>query len=192
MGCMRPYELRDDGGALVGLVHRDVSPHNILITRDGSVKIADFGVAKAMAQVDNPTTNTGHMKGKILFMAPEQVYSEQLDRRSDVFALWDRDLSADDGHAPVRRQPRPRNDGAHRAPEPVDPLGPPRPRVPPALEAAVMRALAKDPAERFGDDGPELADALEAVDAALGSRPGEVTGYIRNALAARASAVARR
>ncbi|WP_437852002.1 serine/threonine-protein kinase [Sorangium sp. So ce363] len=185
-GLHAAHELRDDGGALVGLVHRDVSPHNILITRDGSVKIADFGVAKAMAQVDNPTTNTGHMKGKILFMAPEQVYSEQLDRRSDVFALGIVLYQLTTGTHPFAASHDLATMARIARPEPVDPPGPLVPGYPPALEAAVMRALAKDPAERFATMA-ELADALEAVDAALGSRPGEVTGYIRNALAARTS-----
>ena len=181
-GLHAAHELRDDGGALVGLVHRDVSPHNILITRDGSVKIADFGVAKAMAHADNPTTNTGHMKGKILFMAPEQVYSEQLDRRSDIFALGIVLYQLTTGTHPFAASHDLATMARIARPEPVDPPSTLVPDYPPALEAAVVRALAKDPAERFATMA-ELAEALEAVDAALGGRREEVTGYIRDALA---------
>ncbi|WP_437776619.1 serine/threonine-protein kinase [Sorangium sp. So ce1097] len=183
-GLHAAHELRDDDGTLVGLVHRDVSPHNILITRDGSVKIADFGVAKAMAQADNPTTNTGHMKGKILFMAPEQVYSEQLDRRSDIFALGIVLYQLTTGTHPFAASHDLATMARIARPEPVDPPSSLVPDYPPALEAAVMRALAKDPAERFATMA-ELADALEAVDATLGGRREEVTGYIRDALASR-------
>ncbi|WP_433928722.1 serine/threonine-protein kinase [Sorangium cellulosum] len=185
-GLHAAHELRDDDGTLVGLVHRDVSPHNILITRDGSVKIADFGVAKAMAQADNPTTNTGHMKGKILFMAPEQVYSEQLDRRSDIFALGIVLYQLTTGTHPFAASHDLATMARIARPEPVDPPSSVVPDYPPALEAAVMRALAKDPAERFATMA-ELADALEAVEATLGGRREEVTGYIRDALASRAA-----
>ncbi|WP_437955857.1 serine/threonine-protein kinase [Sorangium sp. So ce119] len=185
-GLHAAHELRDDDGTLVGLVHRDVSPHNILITRDGSVKIADFGVAKAMAQADNPTTNTGHMKGKILFMAPEQVYSEQLDRRSDIFALGIVLYQLTTGTHPFAASHDLATMARIARPEPVDPPSSVVPDYPPALEAAVMRALAKDPAERFATMA-ELADALESVEATLGGRREEVTGYIRDALASRAA-----
>jgi serine/threonine protein kinase/predicted ATPase len=72
-------------GQPLSLVHRDISPHNILISRHGDVKVADFGVAKATGQASE--TKSGVVKGKIAYMSPEQVYGEPLDRRSDVFAL---------------------------------------------------------------------------------------------------------
>src|SRR5262245_33885001 len=86
-GLHAAHELRDESGALVGVVHRDVSPHNILVTYDGLVKIVDFGVAKAFARSDQQATVAGHLKGKALFMAPEQALCDELDRRADVFAL---------------------------------------------------------------------------------------------------------
>lgn len=73
-----------DGHAL-GLVHRDVSPSNILVSYDGDVKLVDFGIAKATAH--SHATQTAAIKGKIAYMAPEQLRGESLDRRSDVFAL---------------------------------------------------------------------------------------------------------
>jgi serine/threonine protein kinase len=183
-GLHAAHELRDDKGDLVGLVHRDVSPHNILLTRDGTVKIADFGVAKAMAKVDNPTTKTGHMKGKIHFMAPEQVCAENLDRRTDVFALGIVLYQLTTGIHPFAAH----NDLATMAriarPEPVET---PRSRIsgyPPELEAAVMRALAKNPDDRF-QTMAELAVVLEAVQEQLGGRREDFVVYIRNTLAPR-------
>ncbi|WP_267888103.1 protein kinase domain-containing protein, partial [Sorangium cellulosum] len=139
-----------------------------------------------MAHADNPTTNTGHMKGKILFMAPEQVYSEQLDRRSDIFALGIVLYQLTTGTHPFAASHDLATMARIARPEPVDPPSSVVPDYPPALEAAVMRALAKDPAERFATMA-ELADALEAVEATLGGRREEVTGYIRDALASRAA-----
>jgi predicted ATPase/serine/threonine protein kinase/Tfp pilus assembly protein PilF len=72
-------------GEPLGIVHRDVTPHNILVSRFGDVKVADFGVAKALGQTTN--TRSGVIKGKLAYLSPEQVRGEDLDRRSDVFSL---------------------------------------------------------------------------------------------------------
>ncbi|MEM6295129.1 MAG: serine/threonine-protein kinase [Myxococcota bacterium] len=79
------HERCGSDGAPLGLVHRDVSPSNILVSFDGDVKLVDFGIAKATAH--NQATQTAGIKGKIAYMAPEQLRGEPLDRRSDVFAL---------------------------------------------------------------------------------------------------------
>lgn len=85
-GLHAAHELVSDDGATLGVVHRDVSPHNVLITRDGEIKVTDFGVAKAIGK--SHRTLAGQLKGKLRYMSPEQlVDGANVDRRSDVFAL---------------------------------------------------------------------------------------------------------
>jgi serine/threonine-protein kinase len=83
-GLHAAHELRDDAGKLLGVVHRDVSPHNVLVSFDGAAVLLDFGIAK----IDDATrTHTGEVKGKLAYMAPEQAMAEPVDRRSDLYAL---------------------------------------------------------------------------------------------------------
>ena len=87
-GAHAAHELTGGDGKALGLVHRDISPHNLMVTADGHVKLLDFGIAKATEDtgLDN-NTRTGALKGKVHYMAPEQCQQQPLDRRSDVFAL---------------------------------------------------------------------------------------------------------
>jgi eukaryotic-like serine/threonine-protein kinase len=91
LGLQHAHELRDFDGAPLGVVHRDVSPQNILVTYDGEVKVLDFGIAKANRQTEQ--TEVGVIKGKLRYMAPEQVSGLPADPRTDVFAagivLWE-------------------------------------------------------------------------------------------------------
>jgi serine/threonine-protein kinase len=85
-GLHSAHELTDDVGRQLGVVHRDLSPHNILLTADGVAKVADFGVAKALGQL-HEQTSAGQLKGKVAYMSPEQISGTGIDRRSDVFSL---------------------------------------------------------------------------------------------------------
>ncbi len=87
-GAHAAHELCDPSGQPLGLVHRDISPHNLMVTAEGHTKLLDFGIAKATEVADlDDKTRTGALKGKVHYMAPEQCKQEPLDRRADVFAL---------------------------------------------------------------------------------------------------------
>src|SRR6185295_12713218 len=79
------HKARDDRGQPMHIVHRDISPQNLLVGFDGGVKLIDFGVAKAAGRAQH--TTTGVLKGKFPYMSPEQAEGEEIDGRSDVFAL---------------------------------------------------------------------------------------------------------
>src|SRR4029077_8571100 len=90
-GLPAAHEARDEKGAPLGIVHRDVSPQNVLVGVDGVPRVLDFGVAKAAGRTQ--TTREGQVKGKLAYMAPEQIMGRQVTRATDVFAasvvLWE-------------------------------------------------------------------------------------------------------
>jgi len=92
LGLHAAHELTDEAGAPLGVIHRDVSPHNVLLGTDGVARITDFGVAMARGRIAS-TQADGTVKGKLQYLAPEQVYRRPLDRRADVFSagivLWE-------------------------------------------------------------------------------------------------------
>lgn len=151
-GLHNAHELTDYGGAPLRIIHRDVSPHNIFVTYDGQVKLVDFGIAKARSSSGD--TEVGVLKGKIAYMAPEQILGGPMDRRADIFAmgvvLWE--LLA--GRRLMLRD----TNGATMHRIVSEPIGPPSqesPSIDPALDAIAMKALARDPAARF-----QTADAM--------------------------------
>lgn len=160
-GLHAAHELVDDKGVLVGLVHRDVSPQNVLVTYDGVTKVVDFGVAKATATGDGATV-AGQIKGKVAYMAPEQVKGAEIDRRVDVFALGIVLYALTTGKHPFRRESEAATMYNICAPQPVLPPRKVADRYPPQLEAVVLKALAKDPAKRF-QTANEMLRALDQL-----------------------------
>jgi len=164
-GLHAAHELVDDDGTPLGVVHRDVSPHNILVSATGEVKVTDFGVAKAVGK--SHATMAGHIKGKVSYMSPEQIRSSPtVDRRSDLFGLGCVLYEITTGRRPYYGD----NDGelvasilAGRHTSPTELV----PAYPEALVAIVDRALASDPTKRY-QTAEEMRAALEEFLAASG------------------------
>ena len=147
-GLHAAHELRDAKGNLIGLVHRDVSPQNILVTYDGVSKVVDFGVAKATAMGGSATV-AGQLKGKVSYMAPEQVRGEAIDRRVDVFALGIVLYSLTTGKHPFRRESEAATMYTIASDEAVVPPSKFLPKYPPSLESVLLKSLAKDAKNRY-------------------------------------------
>src|SRR3954465_14262148 len=147
-GLHAAHELRDAKGHLIGLVHRDVSPQNILVTSHGVSKVVDFGVAKATAMGGSGTV-AGQLKGKVSYMAPEQVRGEAIDRRVDVFALGIVLYALTTGKHPFRRESEAATMYTIASDDPV--VSPRKflPDYPAALESVLLKALAKDAKQRY-------------------------------------------
>jgi serine/threonine-protein kinase len=158
-GLHAAHELLGKNGEKLGLVHRDVTPHNLFVTYDGVTKVVDFGIAKFASRMSH--TRAGTLKGKLAYMSPEQVHGEGIDRRTDIFALgvvlWElttgqrlfRMESDLDTLAKVQECNVLRPSTLIRG-YPVD------------LEKIVMKALAKNRGERF-KTARELSRALQSL-----------------------------
>ncbi len=163
-GLDAAHELVDERGRPVGLVHRDVSPQNILVGSDGISRVADFGVAK-FARKNMQSTSEGSLKGKLAYMAPEYVRAEGIDRRFDVFALGVVLWEALSGKRCFRGENE--AETLHRLLEHVpDPVSAIAPELAP-LDAVVACALAKNRDERF-QNAQAMGAALEASALAAG------------------------
>jgi eukaryotic-like serine/threonine-protein kinase len=180
-GLHAAHELHDDSNQPVNLVHRDVSPQNVLVGQDGIARITDFGVARAASRLT--ATRVGQLKGKIAYMAPEQAAgSEELDRRADVFSagivIWEalaqkRLFKAENEAATLSRV----------ITEPVPLLFQIAPQVSKEVSGVVMRSLDRDRDRRFPSCAA-FADALEAA-AALKDKvasPRELAAYVNEVM----------
>ncbi|HEX8950705.1 MAG TPA: serine/threonine-protein kinase, partial [Polyangia bacterium] len=152
-----------------GVVHRDVTPANLLVSFDGVVKLADFGIAKSQAAASRAQTTAGTLKGKVPYMSPEQARARPLDRRSDLFSLGVVAWELLTGKRLFHRRSELDMLRAVQMSD-VPPLASVRPDVPPALAAAVETALEASVDDRW-DDAAELAQALLAWLAAAGETP---------------------
>jgi serine/threonine-protein kinase len=162
-GLHAAHEAVDLRGDRLDLIHRDVSPQNIIVGVEGVSRLIDFGVAKAKSRIT--TTTDGEVKGKVRYMSPEQVRQQPLDRRADIFAAGVVLYEALTGERPF-----PGTDiGDIALGILMGELPPPSsivPSLPPEVDAVLERALARDRGERYAT-AAELQDALEhAVPAA--------------------------
>lgn len=183
-GLEYAHRLRDEKGRELDIVHRDVSPHNIIVLFSGMVKLVDFGIAKAASQMHE--TRVGTLKGKLAYMSPEQCRAAPVDRRSDVFSLgivlWEvltgRRLFKRDNEAAVISAIV-----MEDAPEPKVV----RPSLPRELSAVALRALRRDPEERF-QSAAEMGAALREVVLRLGqpAGPAEIADFVRSVFGERA------
>jgi serine/threonine-protein kinase len=157
-GLHAAHEATGEGNEPLGIIHRDISPHNVIVGVDGFARVVDFGIAKARGRAQ-ATTQAGQIKGKLTYMPPEQIHGEEVTRRVDLWAtgvlFWElltgvplfggegesalvKAVLFDDIQAP-----------SHVAPE-----------LPPALDAVVLRALSREPSRRFAT-AKEMELAIE-------------------------------
>ena len=176
-GLHHAHEQRGPDRKPLGIVHRDVSPANIMIGYDGSVKVADFGIAKAEQR--STETRTGTLKGKIAYMSPEQCAGEDVDRRSDVFSLGIVLYEL----VTTRRLFKGDNDFLTMTAIVHGQIPPPstyRPDLPRTLEAIILKALARHRDDRYAT-ADDLRIALEqfANDAGISRSSTALADYLK-------------
>jgi serine/threonine protein kinase len=157
-GLAYAHGLGDYDGRPLGIIHRDVSPHNIFVTYDGHTKLVDFGIAKAA--LSSTETEVGVLKGKVAYMSPEQAMGGRIDQRADLFAmgivLWEllarqRLMTGESAANTLHKLMN----------EPIPRVSSVVPGIDPELEAICGKALEKDPQYRW-QSAAEMRDALEA------------------------------
>lgn len=184
-GLHAAHEITDDAGVPLGVVHRDVSPQNVLVGRDGISHLIDFGVAKAAGRLH--VTKDGAIKGKIAYMAPEQIRGT-VDRRADVYAastvLWEMLVGR-------RLFPGMETQVIFQVLNgQIEAAGTLVPGIPKALDAAIMKGLSKDPERRYAN-ALQMAEVIKrAVRLASAEEVAQwIDGIAHSALVRRAEAV---
>ncbi len=166
-GLHAAHELHDDDGVALDLIHRDISPQNVLVGVDGVSRVTDFGIAKAIGRASH--TREGELKGKIAYMSPEQLTNPTaIDRRVDVFAMGIIVWEMLTGRRLFRAATDMETIGVvlHADIPLIRPLAP---TVPERVEAIVMRALARDPSQRWAT-AQDFARALDSIGLAAPQR----------------------
>ena len=173
-GLSAAHELTDESGRPLGVVHCDVSPQNILIGVDGASRITDFGVARTTAQ--GPEPKTGTIKGKVAYLAPEQIRQETIDRRADLFAmgviLWEMLAGK-----PLFRADTKFDTIVRVLTGPVPRLRATVVGIPDALDELTAKALARPQGERF-QSAVEMAEAIEQAAQGSIATPREVATFV--------------
>ena len=177
------HNFRDENGDPMHIVHRDVSPHNIIVLYSGGVKLVDFGIAKAASQIHH--TVVGTMKGKLTYMSPEQYYGKPVDSRADVFALgvilWEllthRRLFKRDNEAATTQAV---------LSEAIPRVRELNPKAPADFDELVHQALQRDPAARLesaAEMGKRIWESLRACGTMIGTN--EIAAFVNTILGER-------
>jgi serine/threonine protein kinase len=161
LGLNHAHSMTGPEGKTLGVIHRDVTPANLMLGFNGAVKVLDFGIARAAEEVKETRTQAGAVKGKVAYLAPEQINRQPVDHRSDLFALGivlhecltgKRLFKADNALAAMKAILE----------MPIPPPSSMNPDVPPKLDKVVLRALQRKPELRYSS-GKAMAMDLEAV-----------------------------
>lgn len=176
------HRCTDGEGQPLGIIHRDISPHNVLISRDGHPKLADFGVARAA--ISDDLSRPGALLGKLSYMPPEQAKGLPYDARVDLYACGAVLYEMLVGGRPFGESSR-LAAASERLPPPPSTL---RPSLPPELDALVLRAMAPQPGDRF-QAAEEFCEALARQLEAFGGRPKphQLAGLVSEALTKQAT-----
>ncbi|MEO8504273.1 MAG: TonB family protein [Acidobacteriota bacterium] len=180
------HRKRDFDNRELGLVHRDVSPQNVLISYEGDIKLCDFGIVKAVSK--SSKTQMGALKGKLQYMSPEQAWGKPVDARSDIFSLGSllfemltgRRLFAGDSEISVLESVR---DCRVERPQAIDPA------IPGEIDALVMKALEREPENRFPSAGAMQKEIERVLQSQRRSpSPADLAGYMHRLFSGEARA----
>jgi serine/threonine-protein kinase len=179
-GLDHAHNSKDPQGRPLGLVHRDVSPSNVMVSFEGATKILDFGIAKAVpSSIKQSRTEVGTIKGKIPYMSPEQLQGQPLDGRSDVFSLGVLLYEVTCGARPFPAESAGQLTLQILHEEPIPPEHH-RPGYPPGLKAIIRKALAKRPEERFQSAREfQLVLSKYGADQRIAATTYDVEAYLR-------------